>query len=160
MQLVEEIGVKYLEAYGDSKLIVNQVRGKYEVRHEDSVPYHEATVRLAEKFKGFFINQVPRRQNAHADALASLAASLALPAKMTEKVLVASRYLYCPKFALQEEETIAYAMETLEISTCPEPKDWRFPYIDSNVVVSWRNMGPIQCTVCLIHRVPNVLHLY
>jgi len=31
MQLVEEIGVKNLEAYGDSKLIVNQVRGEYEV---------------------------------------------------------------------------------------------------------------------------------
>ena len=39
MQLADEIGVKNLEAYGDSKLIVNQVRGEYEVRHEDLVPY-------------------------------------------------------------------------------------------------------------------------
>ena len=31
MQLAKEIGVKYLEAYGDSKLVVNQVRGKYKV---------------------------------------------------------------------------------------------------------------------------------
>jgi len=31
MQLAEEIGVKHFEAYGDSKLIVNQVRGEYEV---------------------------------------------------------------------------------------------------------------------------------
>ena len=31
MQLVEEIGVKNLKAYGDSKLIVNQVRREYEV---------------------------------------------------------------------------------------------------------------------------------
>jgi len=31
IQLAEEIGVKNLEAYGDSKLIVNQVRGEYEV---------------------------------------------------------------------------------------------------------------------------------
>jgi len=30
MQLTEEIGVKNLEAYGDSKLIVNQLRGEYE----------------------------------------------------------------------------------------------------------------------------------
>src|ERR1700722_13136810 len=50
MQLAEEIGVKHLEAYGNSKLIVNQVRGEYEVRHEDLVPYHEAIVGLAEKF--------------------------------------------------------------------------------------------------------------
>ena len=31
MQLAQEIGVKHLEAYGDSKLIINQVRGEYEV---------------------------------------------------------------------------------------------------------------------------------
>jgi ribonuclease HI len=124
MQLAEEIGVKRLEAYGDSKLIVNQVRGEYEVRHEDLIPYHEATVKLAERFENFYINHVPRRQNAHADALASLAASLALPAKAKEKVLVASRDLYCPKFSLEEVETIADAMENLEISTGPEPRDW------------------------------------
>ena len=44
MQLSEEIGVKNLETYGDSKLIVNQVHGEYEVRNEDLVPYHNATL--------------------------------------------------------------------------------------------------------------------
>ena len=38
MQITNEIGVKNLEAYGDSKLIVNQVRGEYKVRHEDLYP--------------------------------------------------------------------------------------------------------------------------
>ena len=51
MQLAEEIGVKNLEAYVDSKLIINQVRGEYEVRHEDLVSYHNATIDIAEKFK-------------------------------------------------------------------------------------------------------------
>ena len=60
MQLAEEIGVKHLEAYGDSKLIVNQVRGEYEVRHEDLVPYHDAIIKLAGRFKSFYINHVPR----------------------------------------------------------------------------------------------------
>ena len=32
MQLTDKIGVKNLEAYGDSKPIVNQVRGEYGVR--------------------------------------------------------------------------------------------------------------------------------
>ena len=31
MQIADEICVKNLEAYGDSKLIVNQVRGEYKV---------------------------------------------------------------------------------------------------------------------------------
>jgi len=51
MQLAEEIGVKNLEAYNDSKLIVSQVRGEYEVRQEDLVPYHNAAIDMAEKFK-------------------------------------------------------------------------------------------------------------
>jgi len=50
MQLAEEIGVKNLEAYDDSKLIVNQVRGEYKVWHEDLVPYHNTIIIIAEKF--------------------------------------------------------------------------------------------------------------
>jgi len=70
MQLAKEIGVKHLEAYRDSKLIVNQVRGEYEVRHENLVSYHNTTINMAEKFRSFYINHVPRQQNAHANALA------------------------------------------------------------------------------------------
>jgi len=53
MQIIDEIGNKNLKAYDDSKLIVNQVRGKYEVRHEDLVPYHDATIYMAEIQKLF-----------------------------------------------------------------------------------------------------------
>jgi len=58
MQLAEEIGVKHLEAYGDSKLIVNQVRGEYEVRNEDLIPYHNVTINMVEEFGRFYINHV------------------------------------------------------------------------------------------------------
>ena len=44
MHIIDKIGVKNLEAYGDSKLIVNQVRGEYEVRHEYLVPYYDITI--------------------------------------------------------------------------------------------------------------------
>jgi len=78
IQIADEIGVKNLKAYGDSKLIVNQVHGEYEVRYEDLVPYYNATIHMTERFKNFYIDHVPRQQNAHADVLASLVASLAL----------------------------------------------------------------------------------
>ena len=58
MQLVDKIEVKHLEAYGDSKLMINQVQGEYEVRHEDLVSYHNETINMAEKFKIFYINHV------------------------------------------------------------------------------------------------------
>jgi len=101
MQITDEIDIKNLEAYGDPKLIINQVRGEYEVRHEDLVPYYSATIYMAEKFRNFYIDHVPCQQNTHADALASPAASLALPAGAVEKILVHSHDLYCPRLLLK-----------------------------------------------------------
>ena len=60
---------------------------------------------MAGKFTNFYIDHVPWQQNAHADALASLVASLALPAGVAEKVLVFSHDLYCPKFTLEDDQT-------------------------------------------------------
>ena len=55
LQLAHEMGVRYLEAYSDSKLIINQVKGEYEVRHEDLVPYHHSVIEMANLFDGFYI---------------------------------------------------------------------------------------------------------
>jgi len=104
IRIADEISVKNLEAYGDSKLIVNQVRGKYEVRHEDLISYHKAAVYMAERLKNFYIDHVPRQQNTHANALVSLAASLALLAGAAEKILVYSHDLYCPSFAFEDNQ--------------------------------------------------------
>src|SRR4051812_35340321 len=73
MKIAHGLGIKNLEAYGDSQLIVCQVQGLYAVRKPDLIPYYEATMRLAQKFKNFYVEHLSRRQNAHADALASLA---------------------------------------------------------------------------------------
>ena len=54
--------------------------GEYEVHHKDLVPYHHAAIQLANTFEGFYISHVFRLQNIKADALAALAATLALPA--------------------------------------------------------------------------------
>ena len=44
LQLAQQMGVQYLEAYNDSKLIINQVKDEYEVRHKDLIPYHHAAI--------------------------------------------------------------------------------------------------------------------
>jgi len=53
LHLAQQMRVQYLEGYGDSKLIINQVKGEYEVHHKDLVPYHHAAIQLANTFKGF-----------------------------------------------------------------------------------------------------------
>ena len=116
---------KNLEAYDDSKLIINHVHGEYEVRYEDSVPYHNATIDMAEKFKDFYIDHVPCQQNAH--ALASLVVLLALPTEATERILIYSRDLYCCTFALEDSKTLGGGLqvkEVLETLTSLKPRDW------------------------------------
>ena len=69
----------------------------------------------------------------HADALASLAASLALPAGAVEKILIYSHDLCCPRFAFEDHQKPTgdrQVKEVLETSTGPKLRDWRFPYID------------------------------
>jgi len=61
MQITDESSIKNLEVYGDSKLIINQVREEYEVRHEDLVPYYDTTIYMAERFRNFYIDHVPRQ---------------------------------------------------------------------------------------------------
>jgi len=53
LQITYEMGVCYLEAYDDSKPIVNQVKGEYEVRHENLIPYHHAVTKWLIHLKAF-----------------------------------------------------------------------------------------------------------
>ena len=88
---------------------------------------------MAKRFTNFYIDHVPRKQNAHADALASLTASLALPAGTVEKIFVHNHDLYCPRIAPEdypESTGDRQDKKVLESSAGPEPRDWRFPYID------------------------------
>jgi len=84
---------------------------------------------MTERFRNFYIDHVPCQQNVHADALASLAASFALPAGAAEKILVYSYDLYCPRFAfedhqkLTEDLQVKEALEALEALTGPELRD-------------------------------------
>jgi len=96
LQLAHEMGVRYLEAYGDSKLIANPVKGEYEVRHEDLVPYYHKVIKIANSFDGFYIGHMSRFQNTKADALAAVAATLALPIDTTYHLTVATQHLICP----------------------------------------------------------------
>ena len=76
MELARELAIRRLEVRGDSLLIVNQMNNVYEVRKPDLVPYHRREKSLAHAFTYFNIEHVPRGNNARADALAWLAASM------------------------------------------------------------------------------------
>ena len=116
-------GVQYLKAYGDSKLVLDQVKGEYEVRHGDLISYHRAAIQLANMLEGFYISHVSRLQTTNADALAALVATLALPADTNYCLTVATRHLFYLKYRLEVSEVHT-------ISTNFKPRDWRFLIID------------------------------
>jgi len=123
LQLAHEIWIRYLEAYGDSKLIINQVQGDYEVCHEDLIPYYHAVIKMANLFDGFYIGYVSRSQNTRADVLAAQAATLALPIDTTYHLTVATRYLVYPKHVLETKEVHITSIDF-------KPRGWRFSLID------------------------------
>ncbi|XP_020262909.1 uncharacterized protein LOC109838892 [Asparagus officinalis] len=90
LQLAKVMGAKYLKVHSDSKLIVNQIKGEYEVRHNDLMPYHKVATKLAQSFEGFYISYITHLKITHAKALASLAATLALVPKSTRCTTMAS----------------------------------------------------------------------
>lgn len=61
---------------------------EHEVKHEALIPYCEAAIKLANKFKRFYIGHVPRYENVYADALASLAATLAVLPRSCKRVAI------------------------------------------------------------------------
>jgi len=78
LQLGQQMGIQFFEVYGDSKLIINQIKREYEVHHEDLIPYHHAAIQLDNTFGGFYISHVSCLKNTKANALATLAATLTL----------------------------------------------------------------------------------
>jgi acyl dehydratase/ribonuclease HI len=66
-------GIRRLRVYGDSQLIVNQIKGLYKVKHPDLRPLHERAKKQAAALEFFSIQYVPREQNQDADDLANAA---------------------------------------------------------------------------------------
>jgi ribonuclease HI len=73
IELAREHGASELEIYGDSELVVKQVRGEYRVKDPGLKPLHaEVRAALAEAGEWSFTH-VRREQNAGADALVNQA---------------------------------------------------------------------------------------
>jgi ribonuclease HI len=69
IELARELGATSLELVGDSELIVRQVRGEYKVKDAGLRPLHAAVTEALRGFDRWSIRNVPRDENAAADAL-------------------------------------------------------------------------------------------
>uniref|UniRef100_A0A803MBS0 RNase H type-1 domain-containing protein n=1 Tax=Chenopodium quinoa TaxID=63459 RepID=A0A803MBS0_CHEQI len=128
LQMVVEMEIQDLDVYGDSQLVISQLLGKYEVKKEDLIPYHKHASRFLDKFDIVKLSHVPRSANKMADALAGLAATLALGAEEIMYVPVCNRWVV----ALEEYEVEDDEVEEVDmITVCQiDKEDWRQPIID------------------------------
>ncbi|KAK9029881.1 hypothetical protein V6N11_031323 [Hibiscus sabdariffa] len=66
--------IKVLKVYGDSSVVVHQIKGEWETRDLKLIEYRKLILELAKEFKDITFAYLPRENNQIADALATLAA--------------------------------------------------------------------------------------
>ncbi|XP_025983901.1 uncharacterized protein [Glycine max] len=78
IQAVIDFKVKLLKVYGDSALVIHQLRGEWETRDHKLIPYQAYIKKLTEFFDDIFFHHIPREENQMANALATLASMFQL----------------------------------------------------------------------------------
>jgi ribonuclease HI len=91
LRIAIELGVRRLDARGDSQLVIDQVMKNSHCRNPKMEAYCDEVRRLEDKFYGLEVNHVARRYNETADELAKIAS-----ARTTVPPNVFSRDLHQP----------------------------------------------------------------
>jgi len=66
-----EMGIRELNIYGDSQLVVNQLLKEYEVKKEDLITYHKHVLRLLDGLDIVKLEHLSRSANRMPDTLAN-----------------------------------------------------------------------------------------
>ncbi|MGG7103802.1 bifunctional RNase H/acid phosphatase [Rhodococcus sp. 24CO] len=66
-----ELGASDVDVRMDSKLVVEQMSGRWKVKHPDMIPLQRKAAELAAQFASVTYTWIPRAENSHADRLAN-----------------------------------------------------------------------------------------
>jgi ribonuclease HI len=140
LRIVVELGVRCLDARGDSQLVIDQVMKNSHCRDQKMEAYCDEVRRLEDKFHRLELNHVARRYNETADELAKIASG-----RTTVPPNVFSKDIYQPSVKLddapkpdetstQPEVPSAYEGEALRIEgerngVAPN-QNWQTPYLE------------------------------
>jgi len=153
LRIAIELGVKRLDARGDSQLIVDQVMKESSCHDPNMEAYCNAVRRLEDKFDGLELNHVPRKYNEDADKLATIASGRTTvpPNIFAQDIAKPSVELRDPTESgpssagpsggnppADEDElmdidfgtTSADEAEAMEVDVVPASRDWRVQCLD------------------------------
>ncbi|XP_075101806.1 uncharacterized protein LOC142177234 [Nicotiana tabacum] len=114
LEMALDMKILQLEIYDNSKLIINQLLGIYDVKKEDLFPYHQYASCLLERFDQVFLNHIPREESHMADALANLATAMTLRENESTKVHVCHRWVIPRLLDLQINESHHMSVGVIE----------------------------------------------
>ncbi|XP_050895430.1 uncharacterized protein LOC127102057 [Lathyrus oleraceus] len=71
-----DLRIKILDVYGESTLVINQIKGEWETRQPGLIPYKYYARRLSTFFNEIEFHHIPHEENKMADALAILSSMI------------------------------------------------------------------------------------
>ena len=74
-----ELGIRRMEIFGDSNLVIRHIQGDWKTRDVKLRPYHAYLELLVARFDDLSYTHLPRAQNQFTDALTTLASMIDLP---------------------------------------------------------------------------------
>ncbi|XP_016679190.1 uncharacterized protein [Gossypium hirsutum] len=99
--------IKVLEVYGDSALVIYQLKGEWQIRDPKLVNYRKLVMELIKEFDDITFCYLPREENQVADALATLAAMIKVNKQEDMKPIRMSIYeapAHCCNIDVEEEK--------------------------------------------------------
>ncbi|KAJ1394091.1 Ribonuclease H-like superfamily [Sesbania bispinosa] len=112
--MARDLNVKHLKIKGDSNLIIKQLKGEYGVKEASLAAYREEALKLTEAFEGIEATHIPRAENRHADALATIGSK---ETRSEEEEVVVFRRLRQPSIMILQGKKMK--------------ADWRRPVIEN-----------------------------
>jgi len=76
LKVLRKLNAKRILVYGDSELVIKQVKGEYQAKHPQMWAYHNAVLDILKVFPDYTITCVSRAQNVIVDSLAIVASNL------------------------------------------------------------------------------------
>ena len=88
LEIALELGIRQMEVFGDFNMVLRQIQGKWKTKDMKLRPYHAYLELLVRRFDDLRYTHLPRAQNQFADALATLASMIDIPADASVRPLL------------------------------------------------------------------------
>ena len=85
LKILKKLGAKRISVYGDYELVIKQVKGEYQAKHQWMRAYRNVVLDVLKMFPKYTLTTVPRAQNIIANSLATIASNLKIPINSSNK---------------------------------------------------------------------------